>query len=73
LWKFIASFLAVNAPLHTIMVSGNIFQWGKNQKKDFDEMKRNISQAPVLTLPNLQNPFKVEIVASGYAIRVVLM
>jgi hypothetical protein len=43
------------------------FQWGKNQQKDFDEIKRNINQAPVLMLPNLKNPFKVEKGASGYA------
>jgi hypothetical protein len=32
-----------------------------------------INQAPILALQNLQKPFKLEIVASGYAIRVVLM
>jgi hypothetical protein len=37
--KFIASFLAVFAPPHTITMSGKSFQWGKNQKKDFDELK----------------------------------
>jgi hypothetical protein len=39
----------------------------------FDEMKRKISQAPVLALPNLQNPFEVETDASGYAMGEVLM
>jgi hypothetical protein len=36
-------------------------------------MKRNISQAPVLVLPNLQSPFQVEANASGYAMGAVLM
>jgi hypothetical protein len=36
-------------------------------------MKRKISQAPVLALPNLQNPFEVETNASGYAMGAVLM
>jgi hypothetical protein len=36
-------------------------------------MKIKINQAPVLTLPNLQNPFKVETYASGYAMGAVLM
>jgi hypothetical protein len=57
LGKFIASFSVVSAPLHTITTSGKSFKWGENRKKAFDEMKRNTSQAQVLALPNLQNPF----------------
>jgi hypothetical protein len=63
--KFIASFSAVVAPLHTI-TSGKSFQWGKNQHKAFDEIKRNINQALFLALPILQNPFEVMANASGY-------
>jgi hypothetical protein len=48
--------------------SGKIFQWRKNQDKDFYEMKRNISQAPILILPNFHNPFEVETDASVYAL-----
>jgi hypothetical protein len=73
LQKFIASFSAVVAPLHAITTESKIFQWGKNQHKAFDEMKRKIIQALVLPLPNLQEPFEVEIDASGYAMGVVLM
>ena len=65
--KFIASFSAIVAPLHAITASGNSFRLGKNQQKAFDELKGKISQAPVLALPNLQNPFEVETDASGYA------
>jgi hypothetical protein len=36
-------------------------------------MKRKINQAPMLTLPNLHNPFKVDIDASGYAMGEILM
>jgi hypothetical protein len=49
LWKFIASFSTIVAPLHAIAVSGKSFQWRKNQHKDFNELKRNVTQA----LPNL--------------------
>jgi hypothetical protein len=70
--KFIASFSVVLAPLHAITANGKSFQWGKNQQKAFDELKRKIDQAPMLTLPNLQKPFEVETVASGYAMGAVL-
>jgi hypothetical protein len=45
----------------------------KNQYKYFDELKWNINQALVLALPNLENPFEVEIDASGYAMGAALM
>jgi hypothetical protein len=35
LQNFIASFLAVIAPLHAITTSCKSFQWGKNQPKEF--------------------------------------
>jgi hypothetical protein len=64
--KFIASFSALAAPLQAITANVKSFQWGKNQQKAFDELKRKISQAPVLALPNLQRPFEVETDASGH-------
>jgi hypothetical protein len=69
----LTSLAIVLAPLHAIKTNGKGFQWGKNQHKSFDEMKRNIIQAPVLELPNLHNPFEVEIDSSGYAMREILM
>jgi hypothetical protein len=38
-----------------------------------NDMKRKYSQAPFLTLPNLQNHFEVEIDASGYAMGAILI
>jgi hypothetical protein len=73
LQKFIASFLEVASPPHTITRGSKSLQWGKNQQKAFDEMKINSSQAQVLVLLNLQKHFEVETDASGYAIGVVLM
>jgi hypothetical protein len=36
-------------------------------------MKQNISQTPIISLPNLQNPFEVETYASGYVMGAILM
>jgi hypothetical protein len=46
---------------------------GGDKQKDFDEMKINIIQTPILTVPNLENPFEVEMDASGYAMGAILM
>jgi hypothetical protein len=63
----------VVVPLHAITNINKSFQWRKNRLKVLDEQNQNISQALVLVFPNLQNPFKVEIYESGYAMGVVLM
>ena len=45
LQKFITSISAIAITLHAITSNGKSFQWGKNQHKAFDEMKRNIIKA----------------------------
>jgi hypothetical protein len=71
--KFIASFSIVVSPLHAITMSHKSFQWGKNHQKEFDELKRNTSEATMLELPNLQKLFEVETFTSGYSMGEVLM
>ena len=51
----------------------NTFQWEGKQQKDFDTLKEKINTTPVLELSNLQQLFKIEIDASGYAMDAILM
>ena len=44
----------------------------ESQQKVFRELKHHLFSAPVLTLPNLQQPFEIETDASDYAIGVIL-
>ena len=44
----------------------------ETQQKAFAELKHRLCYAPMLTLPDLQQPFEVETDASDYAIGVVL-
>jgi hypothetical protein len=73
LQNFIASFIAVDAPLYTIKSNGNSLWWGNSQKRAFNELKIKIIQAPMLMLPNFPKPFEVETNSSGCAMGVVLM
>ena len=50
-----------------------IFQWEGKQQKYFYALKEKICTAPVLALPDLQQPFEIETDASGYAMGAVLM
>ncbi len=48
------------------------FSLSKSQQKVFVEMKHRLYFAPILTFPNLQQPFEIETDASDYVIGVVL-
>ena len=50
-----------------------MFQWGGKQQKAFSTLKEKISIAPILALPNLQQPFEIEMDASDYAMGAMLM
>lgn len=60
--KFIANFSIVAAPLHVVTTKGKSFHWGKRkpQQQAFEDLKRKISNAPILSMPNLQQPFEFE-------------
>ena len=48
------------------------FFWSESKHKEFSELKHHLYSAPVLTLPDLQQPFEIEIDASDYSIGAVL-
>ena len=71
--RFIANFSVIASPLHTLTSIKQTFQWGGKQQKAFEALKEKISTAPVLALPDLQQPFEIETDASGYAMGAVLL
>jgi len=73
-WRnFIAKFSSIVAPLHVVTSIKQAFQWGGKQQKYFDALKEKISLAPVLSLPNLRQPFEIQIDGSDYAMGAVLL
>ena len=48
------------------------FLWLKSQQKAFIELKHRMCSALILTLLDLQQPFKIETDASDYAIGAIL-
>lgn len=63
--KFISQFSLIASLLHDLTRSKVSFEWGGKQKKYFDTIKQKIVTAPILALPYLQQPFKIETNASG--------
>jgi hypothetical protein len=49
-----------------------MFVWGKEQQRAFDDMKHRLCSSPVLSLPDLQQPFDIETDASDYVVGIVL-
>lgn len=49
------------------------FHWGPEELKAFENLKRVMIQAPVLTLPDFAQPFEIECDAFGRGIGAVLM
>jgi hypothetical protein len=48
------------------------FVWGKEQQRAFDDMKHLLCSTPVISLPDMQQPFNIETNASEYVLAVVL-
>ena len=72
--KFILGFSHITWPLSQVTKGGareKLF-WSEPQQKMFTELKNRLCSAPVLTLPDLQQPFEIETDASDNAIGAVL-
>jgi hypothetical protein len=48
------------------------FAWGQSQQQVFDDLKKCLCSAPILSLPYLQHPFEIETNASDYVVGGVL-
>jgi len=72
--RFVLVFSHITWPLSQVTKGGAKakFFWSKSQQKAFIELKDRLCTAPVLVLPDLQQPFEVETDASYYAIGAVL-
>jgi hypothetical protein len=71
--KCIANFSSIATPLHPVTSIKQVFQWGGKQQKAFDTLKEKINSAPVLSLPNLRQPFEIQTDASNYVMGAVLL
>ena len=72
--RFVLGFSHITRPLSQVTKGGaksKLF-WLKTQQKAFVDLKHRLCYAPVLTLPDLQQPFEIKTDASDYAIGVVL-
>ena len=66
-------FSTIACPLNELTKKNVSFTWGKAQQHAFDELKRRLTQAPLLVLPDFTKTFEIECDASNIGIGGVLM
>ena len=71
--RFVKDFSTIACPLNELTKKNVPFVWGKAQQLAFDELKKRLTQAPLLVLPDFSKTFEIECDASGIGIGGVLM
>ena len=70
--RFVRGFSAIAAPLHTLTSTQVRFHWSPEAEKAFQTLKHHFTSAPILTIPDPQRQFVVEVDASNEGVGAVL-
>ncbi|XP_074346704.1 uncharacterized protein LOC141685510 [Apium graveolens] len=70
--KFVSQYAQIAHPL-TEQLKRDNYGWNEAATQAFSHLKKALTTAPVLLLPNFKQPFIVETDASGYGVEAVLM
>jgi len=70
--QFIRGFSSIAAPLHALTSPRVRFVWSPEVESSFNELKRRFTSAPILTLPDPQRQFVVEVDVSNDSVGAVL-
>jgi len=71
--RFVPNFSTLASPLNELVKKDVSFNWGEKQEYAFQQLKENLTNAPILALPNFSKTFELECDASGVGIGAVLL
>jgi hypothetical protein len=64
--RFIEGFSKISKPMTELLVKGNTFEWTPRRETSFQELKKRLTTAPVLTMPDMEKPFSIYCDASSH-------
>ncbi len=70
---FIKDFAFIVRPLHKLTQKDQEWKWGTEEQEAFNNLKRRITTEPILAHTKLDDPFELEVDASGYAVGATLL
>ena len=71
--RFIEGFSKIVKPLTSLLEKGKEFKWSEACQSSFEELKKRLTTAPVLIMPDLQKSFDIYCDASRQGLGCVLM
>nr|KYP31454.1 Transposon Ty3-I Gag-Pol polyprotein [Cajanus cajan] len=71
--RFVKDFSTLVAPLNEVLKKHVVFKWGEKQEEAFVALKKRLTNAPILALPNFAKSFEIECVAFNVGIGAVLL
>ena len=70
--QFVPNYAAIAAPLHSASTKGKRFRWTVECEEAFANIKRKLTNAPILAFPQLDEPFILDTDASDKGLGAVL-
>jgi len=71
--RFIEGFSSIAKPMTALLEKGKPFKWNEQCQASFEELKRRLTTAPILTLPHVTKSFSIYCDASKQGLGCVLM
>jgi hypothetical protein len=71
--RFIEGFSKISKPLIELLEKSKTFEWTLRHEASFQELKKRLTTAPVLTISDMKKSFSIYYDASGQGLGCVLM
>jgi hypothetical protein len=71
--RFIEGFSKITKPMTKLLMKDKKFNWTPACEASFQELKKRLTTAPVLVMPDIEKPFSIYCDASGHGLGCVLM
>jgi LPS O-antigen subunit length determinant protein (WzzB/FepE family) len=66
--RFIDRFSKISKPMTELLEKGKTFEWMPRREANFQELKKRLSTAPVLTMPDMEKSFSIYCDTSGQGV-----